>query len=172
MLDIFIPHSMQSGNRFTSGRGAKWIKKAYREKWGNLIQQYAQYRFGLWHVYVTRIMPPRKVYAIFTRYMGRTPIKIVRGKKTGGGMERELDRDNLRQGFKLILDNLKPVISHAKNGKKVKRPRVLGLGWIYDDSPQWLESTIKQVKRHDRPGVGIWLTTDEAEYKHRLEECR
>jgi hypothetical protein len=141
ILDVFIPHKIKSGNAFTSGRGAMWIKKAYRREWGDYLRAYT--RPGPWWVFRNSVPPAAKIYGKYIRYMDKG--------------ERTFDDDNMRQGTKLIRDCLKPIIAHATK----RRPRIIGLGWIFEDNQKWHEYECRQVKMvGGTVGLKIILSTE------------
>ena len=100
-MKVEILMAIQSGNKFTNKK-SRWAYKTYRERWYRVLGLY---------------LPPCKT----ARPDVKVKVKIVSVRA------RYLDRVNMAQGAKPILDHLKK------------------MGYIRDDSPRWLDDSYDQV---------------------------
>lgn len=75
----------------------------------------------------------------------------------------DMDWENATAVMKIPMDVIQGVIQPAANGKKVKRPAVLGLGWLRDDGPKVVKrlTGVEQV-RCPRADVGFRLEFEAA----------
>lgn len=71
--------------------------------------------------------------------------RLVVFKRLYGRRCRPLDDDNLRDGFKYVRDHLKR------------------LGWIYEDSPAWIDTHYIDRKPLDCESWGVKITVEETE---------
>ena len=73
-----------------------------------------------------------------------------------------MDQENAAVVMKIPMDVIQDVIQPAANGKKVKRPAVLGLGWLRGDGPDVVTGLEVEQEKCPRKDVGFRLEFEAA----------